>query len=308
MHYTKSLRYVLPFGGALVAGALGLAAYTSYRLNAPRRRGMYDNFTISPWEVQVPHEAVSFQTDDGLTLRGWWLPQPQSDRVIVGFTGHRGAKHELLGIGSGLWRAGNNVLLFDFRGRGDSDIAPLSLAHKELPDARAAIRYASERMPNGKVGVIGYSMGAAVALLVTAADPNIAAVVADSPFASIRDVLENAYKLRRLPPRFLLELSDVINRWRYGYQFEAVRPVDVVGQIAPRPLLVIHGTADSLIPAEQGQQVYDAAGEPKELWLVPDAIHCGAYFVDRPAYVERVAAFFDRALSADHKPAVDTNE
>jgi fermentation-respiration switch protein FrsA (DUF1100 family) len=258
--------------------------------------------------VQVPHEAVSFQTDDGLTLRGWWLPQPQSDRVIVGFTGHRGAKHELLGIGSGLWRAGNNVLLFDFRGRGDSDIAPLSLAHKELPDARAAIRYARERMPNGKIGVIGYSMGAAVALLVTAADPNIAAVVADSPFASIRDVLENAYKLRRLPPRFLLELSDVINRWRYGYQFEAVRPVDVVGQIAPRPLLVIHGTADSLIPAEQGQQVYDAAGEPKELWLVPDAIHCGAYFVDRPAYVERVAAFFDRALSADHKPAVDTNE
>jgi len=299
---------MLPFSGALVAGALGLAAYTSYRLNAPRRRGVYDNFTISPWEVQVPHEAISFQTDDGLTLRGWWLPQPHSDRVIIGFTGHRGAKHELLGIGSGLWRAGNNVLLFDFRGRGDSDIAPLSLAHKELPDARAAIRYVRERMPNGKIGVIGYSMGAAVALLVAAADPLIDAVVADSPFASIRDVLENAYKLRRLPPRFLLELSDVINRWRYGYQFEAVRPVDVVGNIAPRPLLVIHGTADSLIPAEQGQQVYDAAGEPKELWLVPDAIHCGAYFVDRPAYVERVTKFFDRALSTYAKPTIDVNE
>jgi fermentation-respiration switch protein FrsA (DUF1100 family) len=207
-----------------------------------------------------------------------------------------------------LWRTGNNVLLFDFRGRGDSDVAPLSLAHKELPDARAVLRYARERMPNGKIGVIGYSMGAAVALLVAAADPSIEAVVADSPFASIRDVLANAYKLRRLPPRFLLELSDVINRWRYGYQFEAVRPVDVVGEIAPRPLFIIHGTADALIPAEQGQRLYDEAGEPKELWLVPDAIHCGAYFVDRPEYVERVTKFFDQALGADYRPAVDTNE
>ncbi len=300
--YSKPLRYLLPFGGALVAGAVGLAAYTVHRLNAPRRRGTYDAFTISPWEVQVPHELVSFQTDDGLTLRGWWLPQPDSQRVVVGFTGHRGAKHELLGIGSGLWRAGNNVLLFDFRGRGDSDVAPLSLAHKELPDARAALRFARQRMPDAKLGVIGYSMGAAVAILIAAADPTIDAVVADSPFASIRDVLENAYKLRRLPPRFLLELSDVINRWRYGYQFAAVRPMDVVGEIAPRPLLVIHGTADSLIPADQGEQLYDAAGEPKALWLVPDAIHCGAYFVDRPVYVERVAAFFDQALGARSAP------
>jgi fermentation-respiration switch protein FrsA (DUF1100 family) len=185
----------------------------------------------------------------------------------------------------------------------------LSLAHKELPDARAAIRFARERMPDAKLGVIGYSMGAAVALLVAAADPTIDAVVADSPFASIRDVLENAYKLRRLPPRFLLELSDVINRWRYGYQFAAVRPVDVVGEIAPRPLLIIHGTADALIPAEQGQQLYDAAGEPKALWLVPDAIHCGAYFLDRPVYVERVAAFFNEALGARSEPTNgDANE
>jgi alpha-beta hydrolase superfamily lysophospholipase len=294
--FSKPLRYVLPFGGAIVAGVLGLAAYTSYRLNAPRRRSLYDDFTVSPWEVQVPHELVSFQTDDGLTLRGWWLPQPDSKRVIVGFTGHRGAKHELLGIGSGLWRAGNNVLLFDFRGRGDSDVAPLSLVHNELPDARAALRYARERMPDARLGVIGYSMGAAVAILVAAADPTIQAVVADSPFASIRDVLTNVYQRRRLPPRFLLELSDVINRWRYGYQFEAVRPVDVVADIAPRPLFIIHGSADSLIPVEQGERLYAAAGEPKELWIVENAIHCGAYFLDRPGYVQRVTTFFEEAL------------
>ncbi len=301
--YTKPLRYVVPVSGALVAAVLGLAMYTTRRLNGPMRRGLYDDFTISPWEVQVPFEPVSFETDDGLTLRGWWLPQSNSNRVIVGFTGHRSVKHELLGIGSGLWRAGNNVLLFDFRGRGASDAAPLSLAHKELPDARAAIRFARQRMPDAQLGVIGYSMGAAIAILIAATDPAIGAVVADSPFASIRDVLTHAYQRRRLPPRFLLELTDVINRWRYGYQFEAVRPIDVVAQIAPRSLFIIHGTADSLIPSSQGERLYEAAGEPKELWLVENVIHCGAYFADRPRYVQRVTEFFDRAL-AQHQAYV----
>jgi fermentation-respiration switch protein FrsA (DUF1100 family) len=296
--YTKPLRYILPLGGALLAGAVGVAAYTTYRLNDIRKAGPYVDYTFSPWEVQVPFEAVSFQTEDGLTLRGWWLPQAASQRIIVGFTGHRGAKHELLGIGSNLWRAGDNVLLFDFRGRGESDVAPGSLAHNELHDARAALRFVQERLPDAKIGVIGYSMGAAIAILTAAADSSIRGVVADSPFATIRDLLTHAYQQRRLPSRLILELSDALNRWRYGYPFEAVRPIDVVPMIAPRPLLIIHGTADTVIPSEHAERLYAAAGEPKELWLVENAAHCWAYFADRLTYVERVVRFFDQALGS----------
>ncbi len=115
------------------------------------------------------------------------------DRVVIGCTGHRGAKHELLGIGSWLWRAGNNVLLFDFRGRGESEQGPFSLAYYEMADLEAAIEYVFERIPERTVGVIGYSMGAAVALAVAARDRRIAAVVADSPFATIRGIIEHAY-------------------------------------------------------------------------------------------------------------------
>jgi len=299
MNLRHPLRVIVPLGGAVVAGALGIAAYTGYHLNGPTRRRFLDGYTFSPWEVQVDYEPVEW-TVEGATIRGWWLPQPASRQVVIGCTGHRGAKHELLGIGSGLWRAGYNVLLFDFRGRGESDGDACSLAFHELADLRGAVAYTLERMPEAELGVIGYSMGAAVALLVTASEPRIRAVVADAPFASIRRVVGSAYTRRRVPAGAMLRLSDSINRWRYGYGYGAVQPVDAVAAIAPRPLLLIHGSEDRTIPLDHSEEIYAAAGEPKELWVIPGAGHCAAYFVDRAAYVARVSAFFERSLSAEH--------
>jgi hypothetical protein len=89
----------------------------------------------------------------------------------------------------------------------------------------------------------------------------------------------------------MLGLTDTVNRWRYGYRFAAVRPLDVVGCISPRPLLLIHGQDDRTVPAEHARQLYAAAGEPKELWIAPGTPHCGAYFDDRAHYVRKVAYF-----------------
>jgi len=71
-----------------------------------------------------------------------------------------------------------------------------------------------------------------------------------------------------------------------------------VARIAPRPLLVIHGAADTTVRPGHAQRLVDAAGEPKEFWLLPGVGHVGAYFADRTAYVDRVAGFFGRALEA----------
>ncbi len=283
--------------GALAGGALGVAAYTSHVLNGPRRPDPLGAFSFTPWEVRVPFEPVSFAAEDGVTLRGWWLPCEGSQRVVVGYTGHKGVKQDLLGIGSGLWRAGNNVLLFDFRGCGESDLAPLSLGYNELPDARAAITYARTRLPGSNVGIVGFSMGAAIAILVAAEDEQIQAVVADSPFATISDVLIHAHRRYRLPTAVTVSLTDLVTRVRYGYGFNSVRPISVVGRIAPRPLLLIHGNADRLIPIEHAHRLRAAAGAGTHLWIVDDVPHCGAYFKDRDDYVARVASFFETALS-----------
>jgi uncharacterized protein len=287
----RRLRYALPLGGALLAGAVGVAAYAAHAISGPHRREG-DEFAFSPWETGIEHEAVEFMTADGVTIRGWWFPRAATGRVVIGLHGHRGTKSQLLGIGSGLWREGYNVLLFDYRGCGDSDPGRQSLAHHELLDAQAAVRYVEQRVPDAQIGVIGYSMGAALAILLAAREPAIRAIVADSPFATMHDVIAYAYRRRRLPSRGLLEMTDVVTRWRYGYAFAAVRPLEVIKHISPRPLLLLHGTADAVIPIEHTHRLFEAAAEPKELWIFEGATHCGGYFADRRRYVSRMAEFF----------------
>lgn len=291
----RVLGYSLLAGGAIATAALGVASYATGVLNKPNQQPS-DDFTFSPWEVQVPYESVEFPTADGITLRGWWFPR-ESDRVVIGLTGHRGAKQDLLGIGSSLWRAGNNVLLFDFRACGESDRAAQSLAHFESSDVRAAIAYVRDRISSARVALVGYSMGASLAILAAAEDAGIEAVVADSPFATVSDLIAIAYRRHRLPARPLVALTDALNRWRYGYRFTTVRPLDAVSAIAPRPLFLIHGADDSVVPVQHAHDLA-AAARGMSLWILPGVRHCGAYFADREEYVRRVITFVDEALSS----------
>ena len=284
--------------GAL-GGALGAAWYVSTRVSPEPRRSFRDDYTFTPWELGVPFEALSFASADGLRLSGWWLPQEVSRGIVIGCHGHGGRKDDMLGIGTNLWRAGYSVLLFDFRGRGESDPWPQTLISREVDDLRAAIACAREREPRARLGVIGFSMGAAVALLATAEESGIAAVVADSSFTSGRAVVTHGVRsVLRVSPTILVLAADEVLHRRHGYRFSHARPIDVVGRIAPRPVFVIHGASDTTVPVEHAHQLYAAAGEPRELWVVPGVEHCGAYFRDRPEYCRRVLAFFDQYLGS----------
>jgi uncharacterized protein len=286
-------------GTALAAGGvlLGAAAYAAAVLNERIPDGLIERYTFSPYETQVRgYEEVSFATADGVRLAGWWLPRPETNRLVIGLAGHRSRKDSLLGIGSGLWRAGNNVLIFDWRSRGQSDVAQHSLAYYELRDAEAALAYGRSRMPDSRVGLIGYSMGASIAILLAAREPLVRAVVADSPFTGIAEVVAAGVMRHRLPARLVTSIADALTGWRYGYRFGDVRPIEAVAAVSPRPLLIVHGEADTVIPADHARALYAAAAEPKQLWLFPGAEHCGGYFVDRPHYVARAAEFFERAL------------
>jgi alpha-beta hydrolase superfamily lysophospholipase len=287
--------------GALgaVGGALGAAWYVAARVSPEPRRTIYDAYTFTPWELGVPFEPVSFQSADGLRLTGWWMPSPNARGVVVGSHGHGGRKDELLGIGTQSWRAGYSVLLFDFRGRGESDPWPQTLISREVDDLRAAMAFARGREPGVRLGLIGFSMGAAVSLLAAADEPAVAAVVADSAFTSGRDVVAHAVRsVLRVPPEVLVLAADEVVHRRHGYRFSSARPVDAVARLAPRPVFVIHGSADTTVPVEHARRLCEAAGEPRQLWVVEGAEHCGAYFADRAAYCRRVIGFFDQYLGS----------
>jgi uncharacterized protein len=89
-----------------------------------------------------------------------------------------------------------------------------------------------------------------------------------------------------------------IAEWRAGVDINAVRPVDVIGTISPRPVLIIHGLADPLVPPSNSVRNYAAAQQPKEKWWVPRAGHTQSRAVAGAAYTRHVVAFFRRYLGA----------
>ncbi|HEU5366932.1 MAG TPA: alpha/beta fold hydrolase [Ktedonobacterales bacterium] len=288
------------FIGGLTAlvGALGGAISVSYyvvdRLIRPVRPGLRETYTFTPFEFGVPFEPVEFAPASGEhTVHGWFLACEGTQRVIVLCPGYRGQKADLLGIGMHLWREGNNVLLFDYHGHGYGWGVPVTLGFREINDVLGALDYVQQRVPGAVIGLLGYSMGAAVAIMGAARRPEVRAVVADSPFATHWGVVEYNFKrVARLPAAPFLLLADRLMAWRAGYRFREVEPLRDVVRIAPHPLLLIHGLNDTIISPQDSQRLFEAAGDPKELWLVEGMEHCCAYFKDRQAYCQRLAAFF----------------
>ena len=133
---------------------------------------------------------------------------------------------------------------------------------------------------------------------------DVEAVVADSAFASHWSAVELAVHraFRRtapLPRRLLALLYLMIDRliwWRAGYRFHQVQPCQDIAKIAPRPLLLIHGTNDTVVSPDDATRLYEAAQSPKALWLIEGAEHIKGYLVDRQAYLTRVLTFFEQAF------------
>lgn len=279
----------------LVIGGVIFSLYVARTLNRRPERTFLDDYFITPFELQVPFENIEFRASDGAVLRGWWMPG-KNRSVILGCSGKDGAKDDLVGIGSALWRAGFSVMLFDCRDRGESDTAPRTLGFVEQLDAEAALQYAQNRMPEARIGMLGFSMGAALAIMAAAENETIQAVVADSPYSSLHALVGDRLKAKHIPAKPVMPVVNLWNQLLYAYSLHAVRPIDKVKRIAPRPILIIHGEKDGLIPLSSAQQIYAYACEPKSFWMVQGADHCGAYFADRKAYMEKVTAFFLEAL------------
>jgi fermentation-respiration switch protein FrsA (DUF1100 family) len=174
------------------------------------------------------------------------------------------------------------------------------LGYREVLDVLGAVDYLRARLGDLPIGVLGISMGAVAAIMAAPECPHIKAMVVDSAYADLDSAIgKKLTDFLRLPFLVLLgwasiRLGECISRGNVA----AVRAVDYVGRLAPRPLLIIYGELDDYLPSDHPQRLFDAANEPKELWLAPGSGHAMARLDHPQEYVQRVQAFFGRYLSS----------
>jgi uncharacterized protein len=276
--------------GAAIAMASALMAYRSAKPGRSFGKG-------EPPEGS--YVRVRFPSADGLQIAGWFLPAATRGVGIILCHGFQTGRREMLPLAMALREKGHPVLIFDFRAHGESDGRWTSCGLLETCDLEGAVRYmlARPEVKSDSVGVAGSSMGAAVAILTAARMPEIGAVVADSSFATLKDVVASGYRvIWRVPAFPFVPVTLWFAEKLVGVKVGAIRPLDAVASLSPRPLLIIHGTADRMVALKDAYLLYETAEEPKEIWTIPGADHVQARQLDPWGYTERVADFFTKAL------------
>jgi fermentation-respiration switch protein FrsA (DUF1100 family) len=245
-------------------------------------------------DLGLPFEDVEFPAVDGKILRGWFVPgRTDASVALVTVHGIRADRRNYLPQLSMFHGLGYPVLLFDCRNHGgsDGDGGGPTLGVQESRDVSSAVQFLKER---GflRIVAIGESQGAASAILAAGHDRNIDGVIASSSFATFADLLNAAGRLYGLP-KWLGSLTVNVATWRLNAR-KVGTPLEAISRISPRPILLIHGIEDGLIAYGASQALFDHAGQPKSLWLVPAADHAGTQRKYPEEYRRRVTGFLQQ--------------
>jgi len=258
---------------------------------------------VPPSERGASYENVSFTSADGLQLRGWLiLPERPLRRpvpAVILCHGQGANRSDLTDLAVALSRRGLAAMTFDFRAHGESAGRRSSLGYHEQKDVAAAYRFLTDRtdIDGSRIGIYGFSLGGATAILAAAETGQFRAVVADSAFTSLRDQAREAItKFYHLPSFPVLQLAVISYELYFRTDIEQVAPEQVIEALSPAPVLLISGEDDDMVPAENGRRLYHAAREPRELWVIPVSAHGLTVAAAGPEYETRIGEFFERYL------------
>ncbi len=308
--YHKFIAAFLIASGAFALCYAGISLYVARKVAFVQPRA----FTKTPADAGLSYRDVSFLSREShLLLSGWFVPGVLSDgqltteRTIIMVHGSRSNRTapeaRLLDLVAALAQQGFAILVFDMRGQGKSAPAANSMGYFEQYDVLGAVdflRVGPLPFPAlgrpGAIGGWGISMGGVALLLAAAQEPAIRSVVADCAFAALVPLIEHSSKLALV---FIPGVAKAM-RLLYGIDYHAVRPVDVVASIAPRPLFFIQSGADTIVPPWNMNLLAEAASARPDAhvqtWLIPGAAHIQSYQVMGSEYINRVVAFFTAAL------------
>ncbi len=250
-----------------------------------------------PANYALPRVEVTFPSRDGLTLGGWWIPAPDARATVIMCPGQNGSMDKDVLQATALHQAGFNVLMFDFRAHGRSEGSLVTIGAFEQADLFGALDYLQAAHGIDRVGVLGFSMGAGVALMVAAQDERIAALVVDGAYPTLSEILAGYLRVRHVPGPLALLCARIVllaAALRTGYAIYRANPADFAARITA-PTLFVHGDRDPFVAPEQVTALCEQIDADAELWRVPDAGHREVFARHPDTYNARVTAWF-----ADH--------
>lgn len=253
----------------------------------------------TPTKFGIAFEEVNFPTENHRSLYGWWIPAAKNADtaptliLVHGWSRNLG---RMLRYIEHLHPLNYNLLAFDARHHGSSDLDNHASMYKFGQDIQAAIKYAQTRSIDvEQIGIIGLSIGGAGSVYAAAQESNIKAVVTVGAPAHPVDVMRREFQRHHLPGIFSWAMLKQIEL-KIGVSYEVFAPVNNIAK-ARAKFLIIHGGADEVVLPSQGEKLHAAAHpEQSELWRLPERRHSNCHH--EPGFWDRINDFLQTNLSA----------
>ena len=287
------LRTLIVLAVVLIVGYGAVSWVFSNKLLAAQARPLGK---VDPTQYGLPKPTVVEVPGNGVKLASWYFPNPRKERcAVIMLHGFGGARGEVVGAAPLFWDRGCDLLMYDSRGHGDSSPALLTFGPHEKDDLVAAIAWLSRRtkLPDSRIGLIGWSYGAAVSIQAAAKVPGIAFVIADSSYSSLEDIARvQADNQFGAWAKVFVPGALFIAGKRAGFDPGNASPLKAIAAVKA-PVLLIHSRQDGFTPYQHSEKIYAASDKTRTRLVIPawSAPHAESFLKNPAGYTMVVDRF-----------------
>jgi dipeptidyl aminopeptidase/acylaminoacyl peptidase len=243
-----------------------------------------------------PYQDVTLTTADNVNISAWYVPGTRAEAIVLVHGIHANRAY-LIPQAEILADAGYHLLLIDLRGHGHSEGEMMTYGYREALDVQAAVDYLAALPQVEQIGAVGHSLGAAAVVRAATTDERLRAIVIQSSYSSLARAIDDSFQNFSLLPKWpFAPLIITFAEYITGVDVGHVDSAHDLATMPARPVLIIHSVDDNLFPPYHAEEMYQAAKEPKKLWLVEGLPHVNPITGHEVEYKEEVLAFFKDAF------------
>lgn len=306
----KAVKKAAVFMGLLTAAEAGSSAYF-YRRTMKRGKAKVERtmkMAGTDWSVYAPllegrktfmmsqpHSDIFISSDDGLKLHATWFPQGDQKKAVICFHGYTSrGMNDYIGLSGYYLKRGYSMLLVDERAHGDSEGTYIGFGCLDRHDGMKWIDWLIQTCGSDvEILLHGTSMGGATVLMMSGLKlpEQVRGIISDCGFTSAKEVFTHVlHSMYHLPAFPMIQIADLVNRKKAGYGLDECNSAREVRK-AEKPVLLIHGSADTFVPAGMCEKIYENCASPKRKLIVDGAAHAESYYKDTQAYENALNEF-----------------